>query len=341
MRTPEGTLLTVSRATNHLMTRSPTPPHRPGPTLVYIAGTVRSGSTILGKLLGENPGVVHCGEIKQIWRCLKNGYLCECGEPFAACPFWSDVLTRAFGSVEALDLEMLLAAQQRVERGPFGGKAADGDRPAAANRRYHEAVRGLYAAIAEVSGAEVIVDGSKAPRHGYLLRNLLDMPIVPIHLVRDSRAVAFSTQRRRVDPAKNGELMPRHGPVRAGVAWDRTHLLLGLHPIAPGQIVLRYEDFAADPNRAMTDIGHALGGRDLRRDWPVGEALPLPRRHTVAGNPVRFAPTVTLAADDEWRERLPIAERALVTLLTLPLLARFGYLARRGDPVSSRVPPKI
>jgi hypothetical protein len=51
--------------------------------------------------------------------------------------------------------------------------------------------------------------------------------------------------------------------------------------------------------------------------------------HTVAGNPMRFrtGPTA-LRRDDAWRAELPTGRRRLVTFLTAPLLARYGYLRR-------------
>ena len=46
----------------------------------------------------------------------------------------------------------------------------------------------------------------------------------------------------------------------------------------------------------------------------------------MAGNPNRHsAGPVRLALDDEWRTRMPWRDRALGTLLTLPLLGRYGY----------------
>ncbi|HKZ27867.1 MAG TPA: hypothetical protein VJ086_08265, partial [Rubrobacteraceae bacterium] len=59
----------------------------------------------------------------------------------------------------------------------------------------------------------------------------------------------------------------------------------------------------------------------------VGERdVELGAGHTVAGNPNRFRNgLVRLRRDDEWVSRMKSWERPLVTLLTLPLLARYGY----------------
>jgi hypothetical protein len=52
-------------------------------------------------------------------------------------------------------------------------------------------------------------------------------------------------------------------------------------------------------------------------------------QHTVAGNPVRMqSGPVTLRVDDAWRGAMSARDRRLVTLLTFPLLARYGYAGR-------------
>jgi hypothetical protein len=49
--------------------------------------------------------------------------------------------------------------------------------------------------------------------------------------------------------------------------------------------------------------------------------------HQVAGNPMRFRTgRVDIRADEAWRTGFGAARRRLVTALTLPLLARYGYL---------------
>jgi hypothetical protein len=51
--------------------------------------------------------------------------------------------------------------------------------------------------------------------------------------------------------------------------------------------------------------------------------------HTVSGNPNRFdTGTVKLRHDCAWQKQMNPRDRALVTALTLPLLARYHYPAR-------------
>lgn len=51
--------------------------------------------------------------------------------------------------------------------------------------------------------------------------------------------------------------------------------------------------------------------------------------HTVHGNPVRFSTgSVELRLDDEWSRKLPPTVRRIMTVLTFPLLFKYGYLGR-------------
>jgi len=68
------------------------------PTVVYITGSGRSGSTLLERALGSAPGLVNVGELFDIFRRdAAQTERCGCGEPFATCPFWAEVARRAFG----------------------------------------------------------------------------------------------------------------------------------------------------------------------------------------------------------------------------------------------------
>ena len=64
--------------------------------VLYVTGWCRSGSTVLGNILAEVPGVFHAGELRFLWQ---NGVLgtgsnrrCGCGADLLACAFWSRVL---------------------------------------------------------------------------------------------------------------------------------------------------------------------------------------------------------------------------------------------------------
>ena len=59
---------------------------------------------MLANVLGEVPGYVSVGEVRFLWqRGIEQNRLCGCGEHFADCPFWNDVLDAALGPGSAAE----------------------------------------------------------------------------------------------------------------------------------------------------------------------------------------------------------------------------------------------
>lgn len=309
---------------------------RPTPKVLFIGGYGRSGSTLLDRVLGSTEGLFSAGEIRHVFR---EGYvenrLCGCGEPFRECPFWREVTALAYGPIERFDAARLLAVKERVDRYWRIPQIASGR--AGARRRvelalYGSRLRALYEAIGAVSGATAVVDSSKDVSHGYVLGSLpqpVDLRV--LHLIRDSRAVAHSWQRKKFNPG-SGEDMERYGLLRTSAEWVAINSLTALHRrLGRPYLRLRYEDFVADPRRSVAAVLDLLG--EGGRGVPVSESgeIELRPSHTVAGNPMRFSSGPTaIRGDQEWRRRMPRPSRGVVTTLTLPVLAAHGFLG--GGP---------
>ena len=87
------------------------------PTVIYIAGSGRSGSTLLERVLGGMPGAVNVGELIDLFRrTAPLGERCGCGLAFPDCPFWSKVGERAFGGWDASQMAGLERLRNRVAR---------------------------------------------------------------------------------------------------------------------------------------------------------------------------------------------------------------------------------
>ena len=85
--------------------------------VLYIGGSGRSGSTILDSILGQFEGFMSVGEVRFIWkRGLIDDRLCSCGEAFSDCPFWTEVLDRAFGGASGIDPARILELMSRGTR---------------------------------------------------------------------------------------------------------------------------------------------------------------------------------------------------------------------------------
>jgi hypothetical protein len=305
--------------------------------VVYIVGTMRSGSTMLGDLLGQVPGYIHIGELVHIWEHgLRHDWLCGCGVKFSQCPLWSRVVPLSFGDPPRVDVQAMIDLGRRWSRirnllllASAGGR----ERIHRAMAPHTDAMIELYGAIREVSGAEVIVDSSKRPLFAWLAAPRPEVDVRVLHLTRDPRAVAYSRRRLKFNPDKQRN-MGGHGPVSTSVAWlSRSSVAAALWERSAREtdyILVRYEDFAAAPRRAFERVLEWLGEDQQKAGviGPEGDYLAVPG-HTIAGNPVRFkSGVVKVKLDAEWQRKASPWDNFLVSALTSPLLGRNGYPLR-------------
>jgi hypothetical protein len=194
----------------------------------------------------------------------------------------------------------------------------------------------VYRAVAEVTGARVLVDASKGPALGQALAGAPGLDLRVLNVVRDPRAVAWSWNRRVVRPhATTGPApMWRIPAPRSGAQWAALQLEveavagLGGRPSAR----VRYEDFVADPVGTLVAATAKLGVPLHEDDLPSvnAGAIHLGPSHGLSGNPSRFqSGEIALRSDDGWASEMPAPARCAVTALTLPLLGRYGYSLAR------------
>jgi hypothetical protein len=203
----------------------------------------------------------------------------------------------------------------------------------AALQEYADTWLRLHRAIHEVSGGAVVVDSSKHSSLAFVLRTEPGIDLRVVHVVRDSRGVAYSWTKEVLRPEAGDEaaLMTRYSPTRASALWVGHNLLFGLlRRLGTTTRLLRYEDFVAEPRSVLAELAGFAGLPSGDGPFVDDATVLLSPSHTVAGNPMRFRTgPVALRRDDAWRARLPRARRLLVSALTAPLLARYGYLGRR------------
>jgi hypothetical protein len=312
--------------------------------VLYLAGMGRSGSTLTERLLGELPGVCAAGETVHLWqRGVTDDERCGCGVAFGRCDFWSAVAGVAFGGWAKLDVARIGTLRSRVDRTRHIPLLSLPSMPRAARRdlaEYTSYYQRLYQAIAETSGCRTVVDSSKHASLAFGLSHRADIDLRVIHLVRDSRAVAYSWSTWVGRPeAAAGSYMTRYSPVRAAREWDLQNGALQL--LARGRtpvLRVRYEDLVSAVAPTLRLISRFAG---LTADEPalgfVGggqqeQWAELGAAHTAAGNPMRFTTgKVAIRRDDRWQKALPDPQRRAVTALTLPLLSYYGYTPAGGE----------
>jgi hypothetical protein len=306
--------------------------------VLYVGGFSRSGSTLLLRLLGELPGLSAVGELFDIWdRSYRQNQLCGCGRAFHDCPFWREVTVKAFGCEPAdLPVEEYQMQWRRV-RGPASVPRLwlpmlRSARYQAELRSYACVLESLYAAIASVSGGGFIVDSSKEPHQAWVLREAPGVELHVVHLVRDSRAVAFSWRRHKLRPEIHWKVqhMDRHTLIRSSLEWDIHNFLVSTRRSSLASYsLIRYEDLVARPRVVLERVGRAIGETWDLDTMIEGQKLSLRPSHTASGNPSRFTiGSTTIRRDDEWMEKMSGYERILATALTAPGLVRYGYQLR-------------
>jgi len=265
--------------------------------LLYIGSSSHSGSTLLDLLLGSHPQIESVGEAKKIapvaqrWRAGERP-LCTCRKPIGECNFWGDVLP---------------AEPQRLKT------------EALANADF-------FRRVLLARGRQIALDSSKSPGRARMLAHSGLFDLTFIHLVRDSRAVAYS--HRRKHPAGG-----RAAWVASACRWQQLNLRARrLFRRREGVVYyrVRYEDLAADPQPVLQDILSRAG-----LDWH--ESLLRYREHThhnIEGNRMRLGIGSEIRIDDEYLRRLSRTDWWLATLPSWRGLRAFGYPWKRS-PVAA------
>lgn len=308
--------------------------------VLYVYAHARSGSTLLDRMLGQAEGFVSTGEMRHIWTDgFRDNLLCGCEQPFQSCSFWKEVVAQAFPDPSAVDHASLTELAHDLENRALLARRlpqlAARNMPAALQSRFEplmDYTAPIYRAIHDVSGGAVIVDSSKTPAYALLLKRLPGIQMHVVHLVRDSRAVAFSSQRKKRRPEiQSGEaFMATVTPQASAMTWIACNGLgQALRRAFGSYSVVRYEELVSRPAETLSRIMACIQSPPPAVDYVHNGELTLSMAHTLAGNPMRFQKGVLpLRTDAEWVAKMKPAQRRLVTTLSLPLLLNYGYLKR-------------
>lgn len=310
-------------------------------TVCYLGGFGRSGSTLLERMLAAATGSCALGEVVWLWdRGVMRDERCGCGERFSRCPFWLAVGDLAFGGwsqADARTVERLRRATDRTRNIP---RLAIRRAAGSASGEYSEYLARVYAAATEVSGSSVVIDSSKHPSTAYNLRLNPRVRLKVVQMVRDSRGVAYSWTKSVARPeAADGapgsnSMMRRYSPWMSALLWDAENLALTvLNRSGVPVLRLTYEQFLRAPAIGIERVGDLLETPVNLSELFVDErTVQLPPAHQISGNPMRFtAGCLTLREDNEWRAAFPPQSRRLVSVLTAPLLAHYGYLNSKRE----------
>jgi hypothetical protein len=266
------------------------------PKLVYVLGTGRSGSTILGIALGNCEGIFYAGEL-HLW-------LGRAGKPPLKGAererFWDAVREQVTPGMSAAEVRSL---EQSTAVFDIRGRRAR----RRLRKRYREIAADLCQAVARTAGATHVVDTSHFPRRARQLQALDSIDLYVILLVRDPQAVVASYSRDDRD-------FPRFNTVTTNLYMWLTHLLslfVFLRHPRDRRLLVHYESFIEQPERVLGEIFATI---DARVQVPDLDAM----QTGVAfqGNPLLRSDVVALKRD----LNKPRSSR-VTSVLQLPWLA--------------------
>jgi hypothetical protein len=301
--------------------------------VLSIIGAHRSGSTILDRVLGLLDDFLCTGELRFFFiRSAGRGY-CGCGKLLRNCEFWSKIHdTVMVNGGSPLDPTQIRAWQEEELRSRSMWRTLR--QPARSTAHwpaltgYIDAFGRLYRAIAEVSGARVIVDSSKVPKHAAVLESIPGITPYYIHLVRDPRGVAHSWERQKRYPHSNA-LTKQYSTTYSVARWANINILSEVVCRTRGRqrsLRVRYEDFVRHPARTLADIGRVVNERVDTSVVADDGTVEFRLDHTVEGNPDRIVTGRNrLREDTKWVRGLTPTQKLLATSIGLPLILRYGY----------------
>ncbi|MFT3987567.1 hypothetical protein [Aestuariivirga sp.] len=304
--------------------------------ILYIVSHPRSGSTLVGSVLGLADGHVYVGEVRDVWRdgLLRNEN-CGCGQPFRDCPFWTQVFQRAFGGFDTEPAKQAAQTFSRLDHRremlrllPTAfffptRKRLDG--------AYAAPLISLYQAIRDVSGARVIVDSSKTMRYAALLASAPGVSVRLTNLIRDPRGIMFSRMQRAryrdgsLKPEARGYGRPRI--FRILIKWAMRNALAARAMKRLGGTRLLYEDFTRSQHWYLEAL---LGEAGAQRVLQILENGPPPGfvQHQVAGNWVQ---DLRISTAERWRIELAPSLQRVMGQLSFPF--RLHYRSRTYEPM--------
>ncbi len=263
--------------------------------IVYIAGAGRSGSTLLGRLLGGHPQAFFPGELKVFsptkklrGKPARENRRCGCGVNASKdCTFW-----QAVTAYLKQHHQLGLWANLEVHNGDTS------------TFRTHNLA--LYDAVHAISKATYIIDSSKS--HSRLEKliasQLFDIRV--IYLQRNPYGVVYSNLKL----GRDLRYYSRHYAQN----YYHTRKLLKGHD----HYYVRYEKLVENPEKTIEGIMNWLGlsYTSAQLNWRDSVF------HIIAGNKPRMINAQQISPDNSWRKQLTIREKIHISRRSLP-----GYMA--------------
>ena len=270
--------------------------------IIYIAGEIRSGTTVIDLFLSNRNGAISVGELRNLEDFIDKkdigwtyDWQCSCGKQVENCKFWNKIINE-FHIEKKKKIETKIKRENKCEK----------------NYEIANNCWKIYKIISKNENKKYIIDSSKeAIQLKYLNKTNYKNKIKTIYVIRDSRAVSFSQ--------KNWELKnnPHRKPsyIRQILRWLITNIslvnLLSMEKKIEF-IIIKYEDFAKNPNSMLDSVCKKL---DISLENKNIQTISIQNKHTIAGSPnkIKFNKT-PIKLDRRWTNHINLHKNSTVFL---------------------------
>jgi hypothetical protein len=295
--------------------------------LIYVVGEARSGSTILGLILGNHEKVQNVGELwtfleKETALKTRRTRTCSCRMSIDECHFWVGVKRRFLDYTGEETLNRSAYIQRKNERYGEIWKEPLGLNSSELRERYYRRACFLFRAIEDISRKEWILDTSKGIKRAFLMNSCPDVDAHYIHLIKDPRGILYSAQksyskhlrrlRERGVPLHKRILTyfnPRAkvlSPPLFLIRWIIKNLITGrLKYGTRNYCKINYEDLVSNPDAVLGKLERFLDLdlKDIAENLKQGKVFN--SGHMISGNHrVYLDRPIKLFPDFKWKREL-------------------------------------
>ena len=285
------------------------------PTLIYIMGAGRSGTTALATFLGNSREIQNIGEMHQFFDYLNKNKECSCGTLFAECKFWNEKLSPELlnSSFKNRVLSEKMESHSSIIKHLFN----------LFTKQELEQYSSIHFKILEQisinNDKKIILDSSKYIGRVLSLKNLKDFDLKVIYVVRDVRGVINSFLKKVQTTKHPLNTILYYLIINSAASFIATFIL------KRKVIKIKYEDLVDKPIFLFERLEKFLNIdlADIKIKIKNEEAFKI--GHIIGGNRLKNNKEIYFRKDISWENEFSWLKRVVFYVLAFPIMISNKY----------------
>lgn len=282
------------------------------PTIVYIMGPGRSGTTILEILLENSPGITGVGELTHLFQ---DGFVddaeCSCGRDLDTCELWGEVKQKMALSLS--DSKKAVQLFRNLDWHSGLVKALRRSQNEDEWSHYSEINHKLFAAIEQVTDANFIVDSSKYSARALNLHRLYPQQVKVLCVLRSPEGLMHSFLKPNKEEQRPKSLVN----ILVYYYLVCFSLRLSISKFKQDVLLIRYEDMIESPLKVLSSIENHLDVDLSVSKKKIENKAVLDVGHIVTGNRLRKSKNLTFKQGKATEIQPNIQQRVILKLMHL------------------------